>query len=111
DHYRPVMELGAARIARSPEALAAHISAYLADPSLDRAGRRRLVELQVMSPLAGASERILGVLEQIAAGVETVQPFTERRRVEVEPEQSAGEALRKQVVATQLPVARLREVR
>src|SRR5690606_24432854 len=34
DHYRPVVELGAARIARSPEELAAHVNAYLDDPAL-----------------------------------------------------------------------------
>lgn len=70
DHYQPVMELGAARVARSPETLAEHVAAYLADPALDRDGRRRLVELQVAAPLAGASERIHSVLERIGDGAE-----------------------------------------
>lgn len=70
DHYQPVMELGAARVARSPEALAEHVTAYLADPALDRDGRRRLAELQVMAPLAGASDRMLSVLERIGDGAD-----------------------------------------
>ena len=47
EHYRPVVELGAARFARSPDELADHVNAYLEDPSLDREGRRKLVELEV----------------------------------------------------------------
>lgn len=68
EHYRPVMALRAARAARSPEELVEHLSAYLADPALDREGRRRLVEMQVMRPIEGASERILSVLDRLAGG-------------------------------------------
>jgi hypothetical protein len=66
DHYRPVMELGAARIAYSLEELAAHVNAYLANPGLDREGRRRFFELEVGWPLRDTSRRIVQVLEQIA---------------------------------------------
>jgi len=66
EHYRPVIELNAARIARSPEELAAHVNAYLMDPSLDREGRRRLVELEVATPAGGSTARILESLQRIA---------------------------------------------
>jgi hypothetical protein len=67
DHYRPVIELGAARVASSPAELAAHVNAYLGEPSLDREGRRRLVELEVGWPLSDTTRRILEVLERIAS--------------------------------------------
>jgi len=68
DHYRPVVALGAARVARSPADLATHVNAYLADPSLDREGRRRLLELEVGQPIGQATERIAEVLAAIAGG-------------------------------------------
>ncbi len=67
DHYRPVVELGAARIARSPDELAAHVNAYLDDPVLDREGRRRLTAMQLRGPLGLASDRIADVLAGIGA--------------------------------------------
>jgi hypothetical protein len=67
EHYRPVVELGAARFARSAEELARHVNAYLADPALDRDARRRLVELEIGVPPEDSSERILDVLEEIGA--------------------------------------------
>lgn len=66
DHYRPVLQLGAARSARSPEEFVNHINAYLDDPSLDREARRKFVELEVSYPLGRSSQRIVEVLEQIA---------------------------------------------
>jgi hypothetical protein len=65
DHYRPVIEFGAARFARSRQELADHINAYLANPGLDREGRRNLVELQVSGPLGGSSDRIAGLLQTL----------------------------------------------
>jgi hypothetical protein len=44
EHYRPVLAAGAVRIAQSTADLIAHIRAYLKNPSLDRAGRQRLVD-------------------------------------------------------------------
>jgi hypothetical protein len=67
EHYRPVVEMGAARFARSPEELAQHVNAYLENPSLDRDERRRLVELEVGYPIGQSSRRIIEVLEQISA--------------------------------------------
>jgi hypothetical protein len=66
EHYRPVVELGAARIARSPSELATHVSSYLADPTIDQEGRRRLVELEVGIPLGQSAGRIVRVLQRIA---------------------------------------------
>jgi len=66
EHYRPVVELGAARFARSPEELAEHVNAYLTDPSLDSDNRRRLVEFEVSLPLGRSSQRIVEVLETVA---------------------------------------------
>jgi hypothetical protein len=67
DHYRPVAELQAARFARTPDELAAHVNAYLADPSLDREGRRRLVALEVGQPLGTSTGHIVNTLARIAA--------------------------------------------
>ena len=65
EHYRPVVEIGAARFARSPSELAQHVNAYLDDPALDREERRRLVELEVGLPIGQSSPRIREVLENI----------------------------------------------
>lgn len=66
EHYRPVVELGAARIAESPDALAKHVNDYLQDPSLDREPRRKFVELEVSTPIGSACGRIVDVLEAIS---------------------------------------------
>jgi hypothetical protein len=66
EHYRPVVELGAARFARSREELWNLVSTYLADPSLDREGRRKLVELEAGPQIGGALARITKALISIA---------------------------------------------
>jgi hypothetical protein len=58
DHYRTVVEAGAVRLARSPEELLAHVTAYLKDPGLEREGRRRVVDLWC-GPMDGGSGRRL----------------------------------------------------
>ena len=73
EHYRPVVELGAARFARSREELAQHINDYLADPGLDRENRRNLVDLQVQGPIGQAYRRVVDHLTLI------------RRREQVSP--------------------------
>jgi CDP-glycerol glycerophosphotransferase (TagB/SpsB family) len=45
-HYVNITRHDAVRVAESPEQLIAFIGAYLDDPSLDRQGRRRVVEEQ-----------------------------------------------------------------
>jgi hypothetical protein len=66
EHYAPVVRLGAARIARSPEQLTEHVNAALANPATDRDGRRKLVELQVGAPIGTAGVNITHVLSRIA---------------------------------------------
>lgn len=65
DHYSPVLELEAARAARSPTELADQVNRYLADPTLDREGRRRLVELQLGAPLGTSSQRFAEALSRV----------------------------------------------
>ena len=66
DHYAPVIQLGAARFARSAEELAKHVNDYLENPSLDRAARRQLTQLQVGVPIGRSSHRIVNVLCRIS---------------------------------------------
>jgi hypothetical protein len=62
DHYRPIAESGAVRIAKSPQELIAHIKTYLGDPSADAESRGRLVKRmcgpQPESPLSPVAEAI-----------------------------------------------------
>ncbi|HEY5153562.1 MAG TPA: hypothetical protein VIJ47_02440, partial [Acidimicrobiales bacterium] len=66
EHYRPVIELGAVRVARSPAELAAHLSAYLADPSLDAAERRALCDLELGVPVGESSAAVVAALRSFA---------------------------------------------
>jgi hypothetical protein len=68
EHYRPVIQLGASRAARSPEDLAAFVNMYLENPTVDRHGRKKLVEMQVRLPLHESSGRIVDILRLIAGG-------------------------------------------
>lgn len=67
EHYRAVLDLQAARLARTSAELVAAINSYLIDRSLDAAGRRALVDLQTPRPLEGTSERIVGSIASMAA--------------------------------------------
>ena len=67
DHYLPVVQLGAARFARSPDDLAADLTDYLGDPGLDREARRRLLDLELGAPMGDSSRRVLDALLEIAA--------------------------------------------
>ncbi|MGH9942303.1 MAG: hypothetical protein ACRD9R_08095 [Pyrinomonadaceae bacterium] len=66
EHYRPVVDLKAARFARSPAELAEHINAYLENPALEREGRRQLVQLEIGRAIGQSSQCILETLQQIA---------------------------------------------
>jgi hypothetical protein len=59
EHYLPVVQLGAARIARSREDLVSHVNAYLDDPGLDREARAALVALQVATDVRSSAERLV----------------------------------------------------
>jgi hypothetical protein len=65
EHLQPVIQFGATRIARSANELAEHVNAYLDNPTLDREGRRRLVQLQIDVPLGQSCRTIVEVLETI----------------------------------------------
>ncbi len=67
EHLRPIVDLGASRIARTREQLADQVNAYLENPALDRQGRRRLAELQVGVPPGESSRRIAETLDRIRA--------------------------------------------
>jgi hypothetical protein len=66
EHYRPVVDLGAARIAGSFENLAEHVNEYLDDPTLDRENRRRFVGLELGVPCGGGARSIIEVLERVS---------------------------------------------
>ena len=66
EHYRPVVEIGAARFARSPGELAEQTNAYLGDPGLDREQRRQFVQLEVGAPIGESSARVAQVLAKLA---------------------------------------------
>ena len=66
EHYQPIVKLGAARFARSPNDLAEYINLYLSNPALDREQRRQLVELEVKTPIGCSNQSIIEVLEQIS---------------------------------------------
>jgi hypothetical protein len=78
EHYRPVVDLGAARCARTPDELADALNAYLDDPSLDRQGRRRFVELEVGLPVGESSDCILAVLSTLAGPPQSIERHHER---------------------------------
>ena len=57
-HYMNITRHGAVRIAESPEQLIGSVGSYLADPSLDREGRRRVVAEQCQFLDGRAAERV-----------------------------------------------------
>lgn len=56
DHMLKLVATGGARRAKTPDELVAALAAYLADPTLDREGRRRIVDEQLYR-IDGASGR------------------------------------------------------
>ncbi len=66
-HYRPIVELGASRFARTTDDLADFVNLYLSHPETDREARQRLVDLEVSGPLGSSTGRIVEVLTRIAS--------------------------------------------
>ena len=66
-HYRPVVELGAVRVAATPAELATHVSTYLREPGLDRDGRRAIVDLELGVPIGESSAAVVAALESISS--------------------------------------------
>jgi hypothetical protein len=83
DHYQPVITLGAARFARSATELAEHVEAYLTDPTLDRAGRKRLVDLQLGRRPGESSHHVIEALRRIGgpASAPVTEPIGLSRQV------------------------------
>lgn len=57
-HYQPILKSGGTRVAYSLDELLAAINAYLKDPSLDREGRKRIVDEQCYKLDGKSGERI-----------------------------------------------------
>jgi hypothetical protein len=81
-HYVNITSRGAVRVATSPEELARDVAAYLADPSLDAAGRRQVVLDQCQFTDGRSAERVVRfVLDELgaAASAAAVRPGEQRR--------------------------------
>ena len=66
EHYRPVVELGAVRVARDVNELAAQLSAYLGDPSLDSTGRQALCDLELGAEVGASSAAVVDALTSVS---------------------------------------------
>lgn len=64
DHYRPIVESGAVRVAKTDEDLARFINMYLEDPALDRERRRKIVSVYVGYTDGLSYRRSVDFLEQ-----------------------------------------------
>lgn len=73
EHYRPVVELGATRVATSADDLARHVNEALADPGACARGRQALLELEMDYEPGGAGRRQAEALCSIAARRRVVQ--------------------------------------
>ena len=69
-HYVNITSRGAVRVAASPDELVAAVAAYLADPSLDAAGRKQVVLDQCQFTDGRSAERVVNlVLAELGAAV------------------------------------------
>ena len=68
EHYRPVVETGAALFSRSVDELVEHINMYLANPLLHTENRRRLLEQELDVPVGEACDRTVEALLEIGGG-------------------------------------------
>jgi hypothetical protein len=66
-HYKPLVDIGAVRVAYAPAALIEEVAAYLADPSRDKAGRARAATDLCFRVDGQAAERVAAfVLDRLA---------------------------------------------
>ena len=66
-HYKPLVDIGAVRVAETPAALIEQVAAYLADPARDREGRARAATELCYKVDGKAAERVAGfVLDRLA---------------------------------------------
>lgn len=66
EHYRPVVETGAALFSRSIDEFADHVNTYLANPTLHEENRRRLLDIELGVPIGRASRTMIDSLLAIA---------------------------------------------
>jgi len=67
-HFANITRHNSIRDASTPEAMVEHVATYLADPSLEREGRRRVVLEQCQFLDGRAAQRVAGfVVEEVAA--------------------------------------------
>ena len=84
------MSPGAVRVAKSPDAMVNDVAAYLADPSLDAAGRRQVVLDQCQFTDGRSAERVVRlVLDQLGAAAARAATL---RLAQGSPERSRGAA-------------------
>ncbi|HKB13481.1 MAG TPA: CDP-glycerol glycerophosphotransferase family protein [Vicinamibacterales bacterium] len=77
-HYVNVTRHDAVRVAETPVQLVDHIAHYLADPSLDREGRRRVVAEQCQFTDGRSAERAAqAILDELADVTRTTPPCVE----------------------------------
>jgi hypothetical protein len=66
-HYKPLVDIGAVRVAETPAALIDEVAAYLAEPDRDAAGRERAAEELCYRVDGRAAERVADfVLHRLA---------------------------------------------
>ena len=64
NHFQPIMKSGGAPLARNEEQFEKFIRAYLANPAIDRVGRRQIVELECQFTEGQSSQRVVKELEK-----------------------------------------------
>lgn len=69
-HFRPLVETGGVRVAYSEEDCCDWIERYLDDPSSDRLGRQRIVEMVAGELDGGSGKRLATEVENLARGVD-----------------------------------------
>ena len=67
-HYQQIVRAGAVRIAKSAGEMVDLVNGYLADPSLDAAGRRRVVAEQCEFTDGRSAERVAGFMARALTG-------------------------------------------
>lgn len=65
DHYKPILDSGAVRLAKTDEELTALINTYLENPALDREGRSAVVRSHVMFTDGASYKRSVDILAKI----------------------------------------------
>ena len=89
-HYLNITSRNAVRVAKSPAELVGAVAAYLADPSLDAAGRKQVVLDQCQFTDGRSAERVAGfVLAELGAAAARAAAL---RQAQDGPERSRGAA-------------------